>query len=43
MCKDIDYYLEVEDLFEILSTQIGYDVATNILEDILEYKWKKLL
>ncbi|KAM3141962.1 hypothetical protein pb186bvf_005835 [Paramecium bursaria] len=38
MCKEMKYDLGVNDLFEILSSRFSLDIATNILEDILDYK-----
>ena len=37
VCKEMKYDLEVNDLFNILSPYVGVEIATNILEDILEY------
>lgn len=40
VCKEMKYDLEVNDLFEILSQFSNPSMATNIIEDILDYKWK---
>ena len=38
VCKEMKYDLEVNDLFEILSQFSNPSMATNIIEDILDYK-----
>ena len=39
----MEYDLEVNDLFEIISTISNPGTATNIIEDILDYKWKLII